>query len=210
MGETKETTTSSKQVWIVAGAMLIGSVMLGPLLQLGSFLGSTGGLLSSLLFAASIALFAIGTDRSTSVTARRPLGTAALIALGVWMTISSYVRGVSTIPPAIETFLGFGYVDLLVQFVLAAIAVTQIARAGTVPRPWNLAPLWVVAVTAASWTVQQIIVVAAGSDVTLFTPIIVILDGWVRVVGPVVLGVVAVALASRASGAAAALRGQAS
>jgi len=208
MGETNAVTSGSKQVWIVAGALLVGSVLLGPLVQIGSFLGPTGGILATFLSVFSIALFAIGSDRSSSVTARRPLGTGALIALGIWMTISSFVRGLATIPAAIETFLSFGYIDLLVQFVLAAIATTQIARAGTVPRPWNLAPLWVVAVTAASWVVQQIIVVAAGSNVSLFVPIIVILDGWVRVVGPVFLGSVAIALASRESAVAASVREQ--
>ena len=56
--------------------------------------------------------------------------------------------------------------------------------------------------------VQQIIVVAAGSNVSLFVPIIVILDGWVRVVGPVFLGIVAIALASRESAVAASVREQ--
>lgn len=47
-----------------------------------------------------------------------------------------------------------------------------------------------------------------GSNVSLFIPIIVILDGWVRVVGPVFLGIVAIALASRESAVAASIREQ--
>ncbi|WP_285026562.1 hypothetical protein [Plantibacter sp. ME-Dv--P-122b] len=108
----------------------------------------------------------------------------------------------------VGTFLSFGYLDALLQFVLSAIATTQIARVGTVPRPWNLAPLWVVTAAALCWAAQQVIVVAAGSDVSLFTPLIAVLGGMVGVVGPVFLGVVAFALASRASGAAAAAREQ--
>lgn len=187
---------------------MIGSVLLGPLMQLGAFLGPTGGLLATLLITVSIVMFAIGSNRSSSVTARRPLGTSALLALGVWTAISAFVRGTVTEQSGVGNSLSFGYLDALLQFVLAAIATTQIARAGTVPRPWNLAPLWVVTAAALCWAAQQVIVVAAGSDVSLFTPLIAVLGGMVGVVGPVFLGVVAIALASRASGAAAAAREQ--
>lgn len=196
--------TEPMHVWYVAGGLLVASVLLGPYVRFESLIGLNAGILPALMFTGALILFAVGTDRSTSVTARRPLGTIALIALGVWTFIATLVRGTATVPPAIETFLTFGYIDLIVQFVLALIAATQIARAGTVHRPANLVPLWVVAATTASWIIQQVVTVAAGSNVTLFLPLPVIIDSLVRVAGPVLLGIVAIALASRATAARAA------
>lgn len=196
--------TEPMHVWYVAGGLLVASVLLGPYVRFESLIGLDAGIIPALMFAGALVLFAIGRDRSTSVTARRPFGTIALIALAVWTLISTLVLGAATVPPATETFLSFGYIDLLVQFILALIAVTQIARAGTVPRPVNLAPLWVVAATAASWIIQQVVAVAAGSNVTLFVPFLVILDSIVRVTGPVLLGILAIAIASRATAARAA------
>lgn len=191
--------TEPMHVWYVAGGLLVASVLLGPYVRFESLIGLDAGIIPALMFAGALVLFAIGSDRSTSVTARRPLGTIALIALAVWTLISTFVSGAATVPPATETFLSFGYIDLIVQFILALIAATQIARAGAVPRPANLAPLWGVAATAASWIIQQVVTVAAGSNVTLFVPFLVILDSLVRVAGPVLLGILAIAIASRAT-----------
>jgi hypothetical protein len=204
MGETNEMTPGSKQVWIVAGALMIGSVLLGPLLQVGSYLGPTGSLLSTLLIVVSMIMFAIGSDRSTSVTARRPLGTAALIGLAVWTAVSTPVLDALATQPGRGSMIGFGYIDLIVSFVLAAIATTQIARAGIVPRPWHLAPLCVLVAAAA----VRVVVVAAGPDASRFAPFLSILDGLGGVVAPVFLGIIAIMLASRDAGVAAARREQ--
>lgn len=153
-------TPGSKQVWIDAGALMIGSVLLGPLLQVGSYLGPTGSLLSTLLIVVSMIMFAIGSERSTSVTARRPLGTAALIGLAVWTAVGTPALDALAAQPGHGSMIGYGHVDLIVSFVLAAIATTQIARAGIVPRPWHLAPLWVLVAATAVRVVQLLVVVA--------------------------------------------------
>lgn len=208
MGETNEMTPGSKQVWIVAGALMIGSVLLGPVLQVGSYMGPTGGLLSTLLIVVSTIMFAIGADRSTSVTARRPFGTAALIGLAVWTAVGTPVLDALATLPGRGSMIGFGHVDLIVTFVLAAIATTQIARAGIVPRPWNLAPLWVLAAAVAVRVVQLVVIITAGPDASRFAPFLSTLDGLGGVVAPVFLGIVAIVLASRDAGVAAARREQ--
>lgn len=204
MGETNAVTSGSKQVWIVAGALMIGSVLLGPVLQVGSFLGPTGSLLSTLLMVVSTIMFAIGADRSTSVTARRPFGTSALIGLAVWTAVGTPVLNALDTMPGRGSMIGFGYVDLIVTFVLGAIGTTQIARAGTVPRPWNLAPLWVLVAAAAVRVVQLVVIIAAGPDASRFAPFLSILDRLGGVVAPVFLGIVAIVLASRDAAVAAA------
>jgi hypothetical protein len=208
MGETNEMTPGSKQVWIVAGALMIGSVLLGPLLQVGSYLGPTGSLLSTLLIVVSMIMFAIGSERSTSVTARRPLGTAALIGLAVWTAVGTPALDALAALPGHGSMIGYGHVDLIVSFVLAAIATTQIARAGIVPSPWRLAPLCVLVAAAAVRVVQLLVVVAAGPDASRFAPFLSILDGLGGVVAPVFLGIIAIMLASRDAGVAAARREQ--
>ncbi|OAN27232.1 hypothetical protein A4X17_08160 [Plantibacter sp. H53] len=208
MGETNAVTSGSKQVWIVAGALMIGSVLLGPVLQVGSYLGPTGSLLSTLLMVVSMIMFAIGADRSTSVTARRPFGTAALIGLAVWTAVGTPALGALDTMPGRGAMIGVGYVDLIVTFVLAAIATTQIARAGIVPRPWNLAPLWVLVAAASVRVVQLVVVVAAGPDASRFAPFLSTLDRLGGAVAPVFLGIVAIVLASRDAGVAAAHREQ--
>ncbi|MGK9147713.1 hypothetical protein KXS11_08825 [Plantibacter flavus] len=191
--------TESMHVWYVAGGLLVASVLLGPYVRFESLVGLDAGLIPALMFSGALVLFAIGANRSTSVTARRPFGTIALIALAIWTLISTFVLGAARVPPATESFLSFGYIDQLVQFVLALIAATQIARVGTVPRAASLVPLWVVAATTGSWIIQQVVTVAAGSNVSLFVPFLVMLDSLVRVTGPVLLGILAIALASRAT-----------
>jgi len=201
-------TPGSKQVWIVAGALMIGSVLLGPVLQVGSYMGPTGGLLSTLLIVVSTIMFAIGADRSTSVTARRPFGTAALIGLAVWTAVGTPVLDALATLPGRGSMIGFGHVDLIVTFVLTAITTTQIARAGIVPRPWNLAPLWVLVAAVAVRVVQLVVIIAAGPDASRFAPFLSTLDGLGGVVAPVFLGIVAIVLASRDAGVAAARREQ--
>lgn len=201
-------TPGSKQVWIVAGALMIGSVLLGPVLQVGSYMGPTGGLLSTLLIVVSTIMFAIGADRSTSVTARRPFGTAALIGLAVWTAVGTPVLDALATLPGRGSMIGFGHVDLIVTFVLTAIATTQIARAGIVPRPWNLAPLWVLVAAVAVRVVQLVVIIAAGPDASRFAPFLSTLGGLGGVVAPVFLGIVAIVLASRDAGVAAARREQ--
>lgn len=188
-------------VWYLAGGLLIASVLLGPYVRIDSRIGLDANVVPALMFSAALVAFAIGDDRSTSVTARRPLGTISLVVLAAWTFFTAMLRLKVPTPPLIETLLSFGYIDQIVQFVLAIIVATQIARANTVPRPASLAPLWVVAAIAVSWVIQQIVAVAAGPNVSALIVLPIIIDSLVRVAGPVLLGIIAIALASRATAA---------
>lgn len=69
------------------------------------------------------------------ITARRPLGTAALTALAAWVLLGQVLWPIfraGSADPGLSPVLS--YVDSLVQFTLALIAVVQITRAGVVPR----------------------------------------------------------------------------
>jgi hypothetical protein len=107
------------------------------------------------LFGLGVLVLAIGLGRAGSVTARRPLGTGAVIGLVLVMLVQPYVYAAftpreDTMPaPGTSTPLQIVYpVVLCLMLMLAIIAVVQIARIGVIPRPWNAAPLWVLVVAA--------------------------------------------------------------
>lgn len=152
-----------QRTWMLGGGLLAASALLG--LALRSFLlpGLPFLSLSDVLFAAGAVVFAIGLGRAGSVTARRPLGTTAIIALAVWLLIASPLQQLMF--PMEVTFddpaSRGGYFQLVnmigitseaVLLVLAIIAVVQIGRAGVVPKPWAWAPLWALVVVVVART----------------------------------------------------------
>ena len=72
--------------WTIGGVGLIGAGVAGMLqgATLATPLTDTLALLVDILWAASVLVFAIGSSSHDSVTARRPLGTIALILLALW------------------------------------------------------------------------------------------------------------------------------
>ena len=150
------------------------------------------------LFAASLLVFAFGIRRSGSVTARRPLGTAALTALAGWtlgapLLDSVFLSGSSLDP---GSTLGFGYAAALVAFLLALTAVTQIGRAGAVPAPWNWAPTWTLVAVALVELPQQFPVIGAQPE-DAAVQILINLNILVRTGATIFLGVLAIVLANR-------------
>src|SRR5690606_23681467 len=149
---------------MLGGGLLAASALLG--LALRSFLlpGLPFMSLSDVLFSAAAVIFAIGLGRAGSVTARRPLGTSALIALAVWLPVAAPPQQlllpmeVSFDDPA-ERGGYFQLVNMVgitteaVSLVLAIIVVVQIGRGGVVARPWAWAPLWALVVVVAARTV---------------------------------------------------------
>lgn len=193
--------TTFRNVWIFAGALLTASGLLGiaqsPLIA-GAVGLTPGGLtpLVILLVGGGGMLFALGFRGEGSVTARRPLGTTAIILL---VAILPFVRlFVWDAVPAAVYASGWLYVytgiDLLVELALALLAAIAIARAGVVPAPWCRLPLWAVGVSAAA-EVVRVLVGILGDGVFMD-----VVGGTARMVpalATALLGILAILLVAR-------------
>ncbi|WP_406248534.1 hypothetical protein ACI7YT_01575 [Microbacterium sp. M] len=193
-----------RRTGIVGGALLVASALMT--LALRSLPGVGFGLFSipDLLFAAGAVIFAIGLGRAGSVTARRPLGTFALVTLAVWILLSPLFLRLSApasaedISDGLIMFAGMLSVTLeVVSLALAIIAATQIARIGAVPRPWNRAPLWALVAVAVVRLLRSAFLFGAYS---LSQETLVLLDslgGLIEAAAVGFLGVVAIVVAVR-------------
>ncbi|MET3770236.1 hypothetical protein ABIB15_002944 [Marisediminicola sp. UYEF4] len=161
-----------------------------------------GGTLSTVLFSAALLIFAFGIRRAGSITARRPLGTAALTVLAVWLLLDLALAGVvassissDTAPTAV---LAFAYVNVFVQFLLALVAVMQIGRLGVVPSPWNWAPAWALAAVSASWLLTQVLGALGTTQGAIgLSNALMSLESLTRTGGTVLIAVLAIVLADR-------------
>jgi hypothetical protein len=148
---------------------------------------------------ASIIVFAVGLRRSESVTARRPLGTVALLLLALWLLVGNAVLFSAEVTPDQGVILG--YIDSFVLFTLALIGVIQIARATALPRPWNLAPSIVLGANTVTWLLIQLLAAflatwpASGPGV--IGVVLIIIDTLAQLGGLIALGVIAIVLADR-------------
>jgi hypothetical protein len=197
------TRAAARRAWVLAGAMLLASVVINLAVQPGTVLSAAAGILGTALFSVSLLVFAFGIRGSGSVTARKPLGTAALTVLALWTLalltlLLPPLQSVFSSDSAAPGLLAFGFVDSFVRFTAAFVAVTQIARAGVVPRPWNWAPAWALVAMAALWLTEQIVAVGSVRDTQMIAVgIIVNLDSLVRIGSAVFLGILAIVLANR-------------
>jgi hypothetical protein len=176
--------------WIIGGALLIAA----PLVSLALAATPSFG---AVLFAAALLVFALAPG---SVTQRRPLGTAALILLAVWCVAAAVISSTLVASTAQDDFtapLVFAYVDSGVQLVLAVIAVVQIARSATIPRPWNWSPAWALLLMVLAWLVVQVASVTVGSSASIASGLSGI-EATARIASCVFLGVVAIVFAARA------------
>lgn len=190
---------------------MIGGVLiaLSALLALG--ISNLQGLLPGLpfdiievLFCAGAVVLAIGIGRAGSVTARRPLGTGAIIALAVWQLLVTPVLW--QLFGADEHGIGAGDLSAtmiisttidVVTLALALIAVVQVGRIGVVPKPWNWAPMWVLIAVAGPQLLLNLVLstgVVGDQNVMLALFGLVAL---VRLTAIVFLGVLAIVLALR-------------
>ncbi|OAH49095.1 hypothetical protein [Microbacterium oleivorans] len=143
--------------WTIGGVGLIGAGVAGMLQSAtpGTPLTDTLALLVDILWAASVLVFAIGSSAHDSVTARRPLGTIALILLALW---SPAMRVVGLFQdPTNPTPIVPWEVTILVPLALSLVAVVQIARAGVVPRRWRWMPAIALGVQVASVALGQLL-----------------------------------------------------
>ncbi|MEJ1087938.1 hypothetical protein WDU99_06365 [Microbacterium sp. Mu-80] len=189
-----------RRTWLIGGILLVAYAMMTLVGWMGTALSV--GRLPSLLISAAFLIFAVGIGRGGSVTARRPLGTGALIALALWHAGAPWLFDL--IPDTAYDHPGyFAAVQMLtitgvvVELVLAIIAVTQIGRTGVVPPPWRWAPLWVLIAVIAGQLPQTGAVL--GSMVTSQDALVTInaLAALLNAAGVCFLGVLAIVLGTR-------------
>lgn len=191
---------ASPHAWFVGGVLLLSTVVFS-VATYSTVSMTLGGVLTTTLFAGALLLFAYGFRRSESVTGRRPLGTAALTLLAVWVLCGAILTDILAVgfPDAMGPVLSvFGTVNVFVQFGLSLIAVVQIGRTGVVPLPWRWMPAYVLAGLTIVWVLTSIVVATADQETANgFVLLISVVDGLVRVGGTVLLGVGAIVLADR-------------
>lgn len=143
--------------WTIGGIGLIGAGVAGMLqtATLGSSLTDGLTAIVDVLWAAALLVFGVGSSPHDSVTARRPLGTIALILLALW---SPAMRVVGLFQdPTNPTSIVPWEVTILVPLALSLVAVVQIARAGVVPRRWRWMPAIALGVQVASVALGQLL-----------------------------------------------------
>ncbi|MWB98186.1 hypothetical protein [Agromyces seonyuensis] len=189
-------------VWMTGGLGLIAAGVLGMLRD--NLVGSAGAPViaaaAEILAAAALLLFAIGTSRESSVVARRPLGVIALVVLALWPFATQFIgRLLSPSEPIGDlAWSVFGVASVLVPAAAGFIAAVQIARADTVPSPWNRAPLWVFGLHVVAWVVPQLLFAAVGADdIQGLAGLFLTLGKLAYLAGTLGLGIVAVLLANR-------------
>ena len=177
--------------WIVGGALLVLSVVIGYATQYGG----TGDVpVRDLAWAAGVLVLALGTP---SVTAHRPLGTAALVGLGIWTVGAAIVRGilnreVAGVGGNLAPVIVASWVDIVGSLLLAIVAVVQIGRIEAVRRPWRWAPAWVLGIVTAEWLLGQLIGLVGGAAVGPYVALG--LGGLLNIGGTLVLGILAIGL----------------
>ncbi|MCX6501246.1 MAG: hypothetical protein NT132_02370 [Microbacterium sp.] len=206
-------TQDAARAWRTGGILLIAATVISLTTPAG--LPYTGAVqtLATAVFTASMLIFAFGFRGEGSVTARRPLGTTALVTLGVWELLAPFVGNavIAAVDPRHVASVPWYSVDILARLALALVAAVQIARAHTIRPPWNRAPLWALAAVTVTWVATTVIGIAAaqagpvtaGTNGEMFVGYAVgsvgfaagFLDGAVRAGAAIFLGVVAIVLA---------------
>ena len=194
------TRRTRQRTWILGGVGLIACGILG-VLPPGGRVGSAPILLvTDVLFAASVLLFAVGLSRDASVVSRRPLGVAALAIVAIWPLLSSVITramgpGVS---PDDGAWVAYGYIALFIPTAAGLVAAMQIARSDTVPSPWRWAPAWVLGIQALAWAVSQaVLVTARPENVQSFADPFHMLGTLASLAATLGLGILALILAAR-------------
>lgn len=185
-----------KNVWLLAGGLLVASGIFTAFAstlfvpeELMLFLGGFG----IVFYAAGGVLFALGFRGEGSVTARKPLGTWAIIGLvGALPVVRTFVWG--SIP--VEVYYSgllyvFTAIDLAIELAIAIVAAVAIARAGVVPAPWCWAPIGAVAVAAVAEVTRILLGINGTSTGTVGDWIV---SGLIPALIPIVLGAIAIVL----------------
>jgi hypothetical protein len=93
-------------------------------------------------------------------------------------------------------------IESFATFAIALVVVVQIARVGAVPAPWKLLPAVILGVLTVIWLLLNLINYSVPSGSYFPNPILYLLtaiDGLTRIVGTMLLGVIAIVLGDRAN-----------
>lgn len=190
--EADEKPDTVRRSWIVGGGLLLLSVVIAYVAQYVDVLGLP---LQAVVWGAGVVVLAVA---PASITARRPLGTSALIGLAAWTVVYSVLAGAvnasasahGDLTPSVVLSL----VDTFGGFVLAVVAAVQIARIEVVPRPWRWAALWVLVAVTATWLLAGVAgTIAVSTSPTVFVGFG-MLEAATRAGGTLLLGTLAVLL----------------
>ncbi len=156
-------------------------------------------IVTGVIYAAAVLLFAIGTSAHGSVVARRPLGVVTMAIVAVWPLVDTAANLVfSQDESTFGAWTTYAYVALVVQTGAALVAATQIGRAGVVPAPWCWAPLVILGFQAFAWAVPQIVFVSLGSDaIANLADLYVLMSTLAGLAGTLGLGILALVLAAQ-------------
>jgi len=184
-----------RRSWIVGGALMVGSLAVGYVLPQLQVVAADVPL-GLAVWGAGVIVLAVGAH---SITARRPLGTAALLALAVWAVGSRWVsslvgRGSTAAGEVPSGLVALTYVEDFVGFLIACIAVIQVARIEVVPRPWRWAPTWVLGAVAVVWIMNALLGVTGETGVSELAYTLGALGSIVSFGDTLVLGILAIAL----------------
>ena len=202
VGTAADAGRARRRTWTAGGVLFLASALL-RLAPVELTFGAPVDF-AMLLFWAGAIVFAIGLGRAGSVTARRPLGTGAIIALVAWQVLVGPLRGAEALmgtqmfgDDATQIAMMYGITLEVVGLALAVIAVVQIARVGVVAPPWHRAPAWALGAVVAIRVVVNGAAVAVG---TLEQGLLAALFALITVVTAAAvafLGVTALLLAAR-------------
>ncbi|BDZ54235.1 hypothetical protein [Agromyces marinus] len=196
------TTTNARRAWVLGGGLLLASTVVGSVAAPALWGVPGSGFAGPALFSIALLVFAFGFRGAGSVTARRPLGTAALSLLAVWTFADGILLDLLPLESmsAAEQML-VSISDTVLTAALAAIACVRIGRAHVLPPPWNWAPCWALGAVIVPAVLQYLVFAFdAGSPDLRVATVLVGLDSLVRTIAAVFLGVVAIVLSTRSAG----------
>lgn len=189
--------------WILGGGLMLAAVGvdLVSAQTAGTALTPWIGILGSLVWAASLAVFAFGLRGEGSVVGRQPLGVAALLVAGcaplLFQLVWTFFAGPVLDAGGSSVSMALGYAQLLVPAAALLVAVVIIGRAGVVPRGIR----WVPAIVLAANVAVRALVEGVGLTAPMLGQQVLVplfaLVGLVGTAGSLLLGILAVVYGAR-------------
>lgn len=192
-----------RRSWIVGGSLLLASALLSAVSGAAGFPVPAVSFVGALAFTAATVVFAFGIPDGGRVIGPSPRGsvapgTIALLMFGFWPLATAISWSIPVnYSPAMPLFSVLAYVEIVVPLAAGIIAVVSIARAGTIPAPWNWAPAWALGAMILPSLVVEFLAVATPTELQALTPGLTVFGLLVAVGVPGFLGVLALLLAPR-------------